>query len=65
MKNVKRMSSSAVEMVASLRLWLRPFGSKLAMCRLKSEFVDMFHTYPSTQDLKIFDSKEKAFSAKW
>lgn len=65
MKNVKRMSSAAVEMFANLKVWLRPFNSKLAFCRLKSEFVDMFGTYPATQGLPIFESKEKAFSSKW
>ncbi|WP_020469064.1 FHA domain-containing protein [Zavarzinella formosa] len=65
LKNIKRMSSTAVEMFANLRIWLRPFGSSLAMCRVRSEFVGMFATYPATHDLPIFDSKDKARASKW
>lgn len=65
MKNIKRMASPAAEMFAKLRIWLRPHGSTMAMCRLRPEFVGMFATYPATQDLPIFDDKSKALSARW
>ena len=65
MKNVKRMSGTATEMFANLRNWLKPFGSSMAICRLRSEFVEMLHTYPATQNLPLFENKEKALAAKW
>ena len=65
MKNVKRMSSQAAEMFAHLRSWLRPKGSRLAFCRLRSEFEQMLRAYPVSQDLPIFAEKPKALSAKW
>jgi len=65
MKNVKRMSSQAAEMFAQLRGWLRPKGSRMAMCRLRPEFEAMFRVYPITQDMPIFPEKPKALAAKW
>ena len=65
MKNVKRMSSQAAEMFADLRTWLRPFGSKMAFCRLRPEFVGILHTYPSSHDLPMYADKQKALVAKW
>jgi anti-anti-sigma regulatory factor len=65
LKNVKRMSSQAAEMFANLRSWLRPKGTRMAICRLRPEFEQMFRSYPVTQDLPIFAEKPKALSAKW
>ena len=65
MKNVKRMSSPAAEMFAQLRGWLRPKGSRMAMCRLRPEFEQMFRVYPVTQDMPVFAEKPKAIAAKW
>jgi predicted component of type VI protein secretion system len=65
LKNVKRMSSPAAEMFAELRNWLRPFGSKMAFCRVRSELNGMLHIYPATKDLPVYDDKKKAFAGKW
>lgn len=65
MKNVKRMSSQAAEMFAALRTWLRPKGSRMAMCRLRPEFEQMFRVYPVTHDMQVFAEKPKALAAKW
>ncbi|HEX3149109.1 MAG TPA: FHA domain-containing protein [Gemmataceae bacterium] len=65
MKNVKRMSSPAAEMFAQLRGWLRPKGSRMAMCRLRPEFEEMFRVYPVTHDMPVFTEKPKAISSKW
>jgi hypothetical protein len=65
MKNVKRMSSPAAEMFANFRGWLRPKGSRMAMCRLRPEFEQMFKAYPVTQDMPLFGEKPKALAAKW
>jgi anti-anti-sigma regulatory factor len=65
LKNVKRMSSSAAEMFAELRNWLRPFGSKMAFCRIRSELNHMMHMFPATKDLPVFDDKQKGIHGKW
>jgi len=65
MKNVKRMSSQAAEMFANLRGWLRPKGSRMAICRLRSEFEGMLRAYPVTNDIQVFGEKPKALAAKW
>lgn len=65
LKNVKRMSSQAAEMFANLRSWLRPKGSRLAVCRLRPEFEQMLRAYPVSQDMPMFGEKPKALSAKW
>jgi len=65
MKNVKRMSSPAAEIFAQLRGWLRPKGSRMAMCRLRPEFEQMFRVYPVTQDMPVFSEKPKALAARW
>jgi len=65
LKNVKRMSSQAAEMFANLRGWLRPKGTRMAMCRLRTEFESMLRSYPATNDLQMFAEKPKALAAKW
>jgi anti-anti-sigma regulatory factor len=65
MKNVKRMSSQAAEMFANLRGWLRPKGTRMAICRLRPEFEGMLRAYPVTNDIQLFAEKPKALAAKW
>ncbi|MCE9531199.1 MAG: FHA domain-containing protein [Planctomycetes bacterium] len=47
LKNVRRMSSSAAEMLGDLQKWLRGNGCKFAMCRVKPELSSMLHDLPS------------------
>lgn len=65
LKHVKRMSSPAAELLAELRSWLRPHGSRMAICRLRSDFVSMLHAFPNTHDIPIFGDKPKALASKW
>jgi anti-anti-sigma regulatory factor len=65
MKNVRRMSSAAAEMFGELQGWLKPFGSKMAMCRLKPELLDMLKSFPATQRVPFFADKKTAAAAKW
>lgn len=65
MKNVRRMSSAAAEMFGELQGWLKPFGSKMAMCRLKPELLDMLKSLPATQRVPFFADKKTAAAAKW
>jgi anti-anti-sigma regulatory factor len=63
-KNVKRMSSTAAQMFADLARWLRPNGSTLAICRLRSEFRTMMSTLLS-DEIPIFADKQSALMAEW
>lgn len=63
-KNVKRMSTTAAQMFANLSRWLRPHGSKLAVCRLRSEFRDMMSTLLGNT-IPIYPDKNTAMMAQW
>jgi len=65
MKHVKRMSTPAAEMLSELRTWLRPHGSRMAICRLRPDFVTMLHAFPNTQDIPVFGDKPKALTSRW
>jgi len=65
MKHVHRLSSSAADMFGDLLHWLVPFGSKLAVCRLRPGMQDVLKTFPATKGIPLFDDKLTAVSAKW
>jgi hypothetical protein len=65
MKNVRRMSSAAAEMFGELQLWLVPFGSKLAMCRLRPDLLVMLKSSPATQPILFFADKPAGLAGKW
>jgi anti-anti-sigma regulatory factor len=64
-KNVQRMSSSAVEMILELYRWLRSHDSKLAVCRLRSEFLGILEILKEVQPVPNFKDKKEALAARW
>jgi hypothetical protein len=64
-KNVQRMSSCAVEMVLDLYRWLRSQDSKLAICRLRPEFVHVLEILKEVQPVPNFRDKRAALAARW
>lgn len=62
-KNVRRMSSSAVEMVRELYSWLRPWGSMMALCRIRPEISGILDTMGIP--VQHFPDKKGALLAKW
>jgi anti-anti-sigma regulatory factor len=64
-KNVRRMSTVAAEMFAEIANWLRPWGSTIAMCRLKPELRDVLTTLPALRNIKVFDDKPTAIETRW
>ncbi|HXG10955.1 MAG TPA: FHA domain-containing protein [Gemmataceae bacterium] len=62
-KNVKRMSTAAVEMIRELYSWLRPWGSTMALCRLRPELQGILHTMGIP--VKHFADKKTALTTKW
>lgn len=65
MKNVRRMSSSAVSLFGELSHWLRTHGSTLALCRLRPELAGMLIDLQSVFNFRIFPDKAIAMGAKW
>lgn len=64
-KNVRRMSSAAALMFADLARWLRPYGSSLAVCRLRPELKQMMETLHVGDCIPIFGDKPSALMATW
>lgn len=65
LKNVRRMSTAAAEMFGELQSWLRPFGSKMAMCRVRSELLGMLKSFPSIHSIPFFPDKTAAMVGHW
>jgi anti-anti-sigma regulatory factor len=63
-KNVKRMSSTAAAMFGEISRFLRSRGSKLGVCRLRSEFRDMMATLLG-YTIPIYHDKNEALAAQW
>ena len=64
-KNVKRMSTTAVQMVDELYGWLRPWGSSLALCRVRPELQDILHVLRLKHSIPHFPDKQSALAARW
>jgi anti-anti-sigma regulatory factor len=64
-KNVRRMSSAAVQMFVELVRWLRPKSSSLAFCRLRPELKDMMMTLQTTESIPIYPDKAAALMGNW
>jgi anti-anti-sigma regulatory factor len=64
-KNVRRMSSTAVQMFVELVRWLRPNGSTLAFCRLRPELKEMMTTLQVSESIPIYPDKPSALMGSW
>lgn len=62
-KNVRRMSSAGVEMVKEMYVWVRQWGSTMAVCRLRPEMSGMLQTMGIP--VKHYADKRSALIAKW
>jgi anti-anti-sigma regulatory factor len=65
LKNVRRMSSAAVNLFAELSKWLQARGSSMAMCRLRPELANMLYDLQSVFNFKIYGDKPAALAARW
>jgi hypothetical protein len=52
-------------MFGELQRWLRPHGSRLALCRLRTEMQDLMKSFPSTSNIPLYNDKPVALSANW
>ena len=65
LKNVRRMSSAAVQLFADFSAWLKTKGSTMAMCRMRPELSNVVGDLRNLFNLRVFDDKEKAAAVKW
>lgn len=63
-KNVRRMSTAAVAMLRDFRSWLQPWGSSMALCRVRPEVHEILR-YLHGSDIPIFPDKRAALLAQW
>lgn len=64
LKNVRRMSSNAVTMLTEFHSWLKPWGSTLAICRIREELRGVLGSL-HVSSIPIFPDKKAAYAAKW
>jgi hypothetical protein len=64
-KNVKRMSTIAVMMIDEVYSWLKPWGSTLAMCRIRPEVQGIMKELTMRNKIPIYRDKPSAMAAKW
>ena len=64
-KNVKRMSTTAVKMIDEFSTWLRPWGSSLALCRVRPSLRAILSTLSLKNALPHFPDKQIALAARW
>jgi len=62
-KNVRRMSTAAVNMLSEFYTWLRPWGSNLAFCRVRSDLQPILVTMGL--NIPLFPDKRLAMAARW
>jgi hypothetical protein len=65
-KNVTRMSTGAVKMIAEFHKWLRPWGSSMAFCRVRGELHEIMEDVdPELAKLPLFRDKRTAVDERW
>jgi anti-anti-sigma regulatory factor len=64
-KHVKRMSTLAVTMVDGLYTWLKPWGSTLALCRIRPEVQGIMRDLTLKNKIPVFPDKAKALATRW
>ena len=64
-KNVRRLSTTAVAMIDELNTWMRPWGSSLALCRVRAELRDILTQLSLHYPIPHFTDKQVAMSSKW
>lgn len=64
LKNVRRMSSNAVTMLNEFRRWLHPFGSTMAICRVRRSLREALGSFLDPS-IPVYYDKREAHAAKW
>jgi hypothetical protein len=64
-KNVKRMSTVAVLMIDEIFTWLGPWGSTMALCRVRPEVQEIMKDLTLRNRIPVFPDKASAMAARW
>jgi anti-anti-sigma factor len=64
-KNVRRMATAAVEMVAEVAQRVRRQGSSIVLCRIRPELEGILEVLNLSQSLQHFADKREALAAHW
>jgi anti-anti-sigma regulatory factor len=64
-KNVRRMSTTAVAMIDELFSWLKPWGSSMALCRVRPELHDILGTLHLRNSIPHYPDKKVALASRW
>jgi pSer/pThr/pTyr-binding forkhead associated (FHA) protein len=64
-KHVRRLSTAAMAMLAELRGWLKPWGSTLAVCRVRAELRSVLADMAKGSDIPYFADKKAALAGRW
>jgi anti-anti-sigma regulatory factor len=64
-KNVKHLSTAAVSMIDELSTWLKPWGSTLALCRVRPELRVILPQLTLHNNIQHFADKKTALAARW
>jgi len=63
-KNVRRMSTSGVQMIGDFYTWLKPWGSTMALCRVREDLKAILRTLDLAK-IPLFKDKREAIDARW
>jgi pSer/pThr/pTyr-binding forkhead associated (FHA) protein len=64
-KNVKRMSTIAVMMIDEVYSWLKPWGSSLALCRIRPEVQGIMKELTMRNRIPVFGDKFSGLNSRW
>jgi anti-anti-sigma regulatory factor len=64
LKNVRRMSTCAVVMIREFCRWLKPFGSTIALCRVRAD-IKRILAVMDAENIPLFPDKRSALLAHW
>jgi anti-anti-sigma regulatory factor len=65
LKNIRKLSSAAVVMLAEVYRWLKPWGSTMAVCRLRPELESAMALLLVDEKIPVFKEKTDAIHATW
>jgi hypothetical protein len=63
-KNVDRLSTNAVAMIRDFHRWLKPFGSSMAICRIKADLSGILSSFEQDK-IAVFPDKKLALAGRW
>jgi anti-anti-sigma regulatory factor len=64
-KNVQRLSTAGAMMLDQMASWLQPWGSTLALCRVRAELQGFLRNLNFAGRILIFADKDAALTSRW